>query len=70
MDGAAERQRILSFGFTRLVWVRSRVVSLACKCLRRKISCLIRLCCRGDEDVEDVFFLDEGANVMAAVSDR
>ena len=27
-------------------------------------------CCRGDEDVEDVFFLDEGANVMAAVSDR
>ncbi len=38
--------------------------------LHRKINCLIRLCRRGDEDVEDVFFLDEGANVMAAVSDR
>jgi hypothetical protein len=27
-------------------------------------------CFRGDEDVEDVFFLDDGANVAVAVSDR
>jgi hypothetical protein len=26
--------------------------------------------CRCDEDVEDVFFLDDGANVVVAVSDR
>ncbi len=31
---------------------------------------LMHLCRRGDEDVEDVFFLDDGANVIAAVSDR
>ncbi len=30
----------------------------------------MHLCRRGDEDVEDVFFLDDGANVIAAVSDR
>jgi hypothetical protein len=36
----------------------------------RCVFCRHALRCRCDEDVEDVFFLDEGANVVAAVSDR
>ena len=44
--------------------------SVAVKRSAPKCCVIVNINCRSDEDVEDVFFLDEGANVMAAVSDR